>query len=56
VLEADRDIFVAELQENETRRARCIALIDVYKAMGGGWSVADYRPPESSIDIGTAHE
>jgi multidrug efflux system outer membrane protein len=55
VLEADRGIYTAELQGNETLRMRYIALIGVYKAMGGGWSVADYRPADSSI-IGTAHE
>jgi len=56
VLEADRGIYAAELQENETRRMRYIALIGVYKAMGGGWSVADYRPPELSLNTGAAHE
>ena len=56
VLEADRGIYVAELQENETRRMRYIALIGVYKAMGGGWSVADHRPPELSLNTGAPHE
>jgi len=56
VLEADRSIYAAELQENETRRMRYLALIGVYKAMGGGWSVADYRPPELSLNTGAAHE
>jgi multidrug efflux system outer membrane protein len=56
VLEADRGIFTAELQANETRRMRYIALIGVYKAMGGGWSVADYRPADPSTDSETAHE
>ena len=49
MLEADRGIYTAELQGNETRRMRYIALIGVYKAMGGGWSVADYRPPDPSL-------
>jgi multidrug efflux system outer membrane protein len=56
VLEADRGIYAAELQENETRRMRYIALIGVYKAMGGGWSVADQRPPALSLNMGAAHE
>ena len=56
VLEADRGIYAAELQENETRRLRYMALIGVYKAMGGGWSVADYRPAELSLNTGAAHE
>jgi len=56
VLEADRSIYGAELQENETRRMRYLALIGVYKAMGGGWSVSDYRPAELSLNSGAAHE
>ena len=41
VLDADRDTYVGEIQENQTRRDQYIALISVYKAMGGGWSVSD---------------
>ena len=33
--------YVGEIQENQTRRDQYIALISVYKAMGGGWSVSD---------------
>ena len=53
VVEADRGIYTAELQENETRRMRYIALIGVYKAMGGGWSVANYRPSDPSLQGGS---
>jgi multidrug efflux system outer membrane protein len=56
VLEADKSLYTAELQENQTRSARHIALIGVYKAMGGGWSVADYRPPEPSLVSEAPHE
>ena len=56
VLEADRGLYAAELQENETRRMRHIALIGVYKAMGGGWSVADYRPPDPALVSEAPHE
>jgi outer membrane protein TolC len=41
VLDADRDTYVGEVQQNQTRRDQYIALISVYKAMGGGWSVSD---------------
>ena len=41
VLDADRSTYVGEIQENQTRRDQYIALISVYKAMGGGWSVSD---------------
>ena len=41
VLDADRSTYLGEIQENQTRRDQYIALISVYKAMGGGWSVSD---------------
>ena len=41
VLDADRSTYIGEIQENQTRRDQYIALISVYKAMGGGWSVSD---------------
>ncbi len=41
VLDAERSQYAGEIQENQTRRDQYIALIAVYKAMGGGWSVAD---------------
>lgn len=41
VLDANRDTYVGEVQQNQTRRDQYIALISVYKAMGGGWSVSD---------------
>ena len=41
VLDADRSTYVGEVQQNQTRRDQYIALISVYKAMGGGWSVSD---------------
>ena len=41
VLDAERDTFAGEIQENQSRRDQYIALISVYKAMGGGWGIAD---------------
>ncbi len=43
VLEADRNTVAGEIQQNQTRRDQYIALIAVYKAMGGGWGIPD--PP-----------
>jgi multidrug efflux system outer membrane protein len=43
VLDADRSTYVGEVLQNQTRRDQYIALISVYKAMGGGWSVSE--PP-----------
>jgi len=41
VLDADRDTYVGEVLQSQTRRDQYIALIAVYKAMGGGWGVND---------------
>jgi multidrug efflux system outer membrane protein len=41
VLDADRSTLAGEIQQNQTRRDQYIALISVYKAMGGGWSIED---------------
>ena len=41
VLDADRSTYVGEIQQNQTRRDQYIALISVYKAMGGGWNVTE---------------
>jgi multidrug efflux system outer membrane protein len=41
VLDADRSTYVGEIQQNQTRRDQYIALISVYKAMGGGWGITD---------------
>jgi multidrug efflux system outer membrane protein len=49
VLDAQRQLFQAELALAGTRRAQLVAVVQVYKALGGGWSVApradDADPP-----------
>jgi multidrug efflux system outer membrane protein len=40
VLDAERTLFNAEIRQNEVRRDLHAALIDIYRAMGGGWQVA----------------
>ena len=37
VLDAERSLFQAQLQFTKTQQARLQAMIDLYKAMGGGW-------------------
>ena len=37
VLDADRDLFAAELSLTQTRRNELLALVQLYKALGGGW-------------------
>src|SRR5262249_52513500 len=35
--DADRDLFAAELSLTQTRRNELLALVQLYKALGGGW-------------------
>jgi multidrug efflux system outer membrane protein len=37
VLQAEEDLFPAELNWAAARAALCIAFVNIYKAMGGGW-------------------
>ena len=37
VLDAERSLFQAQLQFTQTQQARLQAMINLYKAMGGGW-------------------
>ena len=36
-LDADRELFDAELNLNQTKRNELLALVQLYKALGGGW-------------------
>ncbi len=36
-LDADRDLFIAELNLAQTKRNQLLALVQLYKALGGGW-------------------
>jgi outer membrane protein, multidrug efflux system len=40
VLEAQQQLFPAEISLAQTRRARLVAVVNLYRALGGGWSVA----------------
>jgi outer membrane protein, multidrug efflux system len=39
VLDAERNLFNAELDLAQTQGARFLTLVDLYKALGGGWEV-----------------
>jgi multidrug efflux system outer membrane protein len=49
VLDAQRQLFSAELDLSEETRNRLISVVDLYLALGGGWqaaeTVADLQPP-----------
>jgi multidrug efflux system outer membrane protein len=36
-LDADRDLFQAELNLTQTKRDELISVVQLYKALGGGW-------------------
>lgn len=38
VLDTQRQLFSAEIQLAETRQARLVSVVHLYKALGGGWS------------------
>jgi outer membrane protein, multidrug efflux system len=46
VLDAQRSLFSAEIDEAETIRNHVVSLIQVYKALGGGWPQTAAAPPE----------
>ncbi len=41
VLESERSLFRTELSSSSIRRAQLVAVVDLYKALGGGWTPAD---------------
>ncbi len=48
VLDAQRSLFDAELSETAAQRDELVALIQLYKALGGGWPQA-LEPPASEV-------
>jgi outer membrane protein, multidrug efflux system len=41
VLEAQQLLFPAEIALSQTRRDRLLAVVQLYKALGGGWRLTD---------------
>ncbi len=37
VLDSERSLFTAEIAASATRRARLTSVVDLYRALGGGW-------------------
>jgi hypothetical protein len=46
VLEAQQQLFPAEDQLARNMRDELIAIVNLYKALGGGWSGSDALRPE----------
>ena len=51
VLEADQELFPAQDQLAQTQRDELLAVVDLYKALGGGWSLT---PEQWSRPVTTA--
>jgi multidrug efflux system outer membrane protein len=41
VLESERSLFRTELQASQARREQVVAIVSLYKALGGGWATAE---------------
>jgi len=53
-LDAERSLFEAEFVQAETKGALFQALVNLYKAMGGGWIVEADRMTDRTIDSNTS--
>jgi multidrug efflux system outer membrane protein len=49
VLESDRSLFRAELAESEVRREQLVSVVELYKALGGGWELPEPAQGEQEI-------
>jgi multidrug efflux system outer membrane protein len=56
VLEAERALLAGRLQAAVTQRDRHVALIGLYRAMGGGWSLPELDPANSLLATADADE
>jgi multidrug efflux system outer membrane protein len=50
VLDAQRSLFGAELDEAQTIGSNLVSLVRLYKALGGGWPSQPEPPPATSAD------
>ena len=48
VLTAQRDLFNAELSLARTRRNQLVSVVQLYKALGGGWSPGPAGPGKAT--------
>ena len=46
VLDTDRQLFQAELDLTLSQRDELAGFVSLYKALGGGWQVAEAEPPK----------
>ena len=41
VIDADRDLFTAELSLSEARLSTLLSVVQLYRALGGGWQIEE---------------
>jgi multidrug efflux system outer membrane protein len=51
VLIAQRNLFDAELALSGTHRLHLVSIVQLYKALGGGWSLVDEHTPPSALPV-----
>ena len=49
VLNSEQHLYIAEITQVQNRRDICVALIQVYKTMGGGWLMSENTPVDTDI-------
>jgi outer membrane protein, multidrug efflux system len=45
VLDAQRQLFTAQIALTPTQRAELDAVVQLYKTLGGGWAPEESKPP-----------
>ena len=50
VLDADRQLFSAELDLSTVQLGQLVTLVQLYKALGGGWG-AGSKPPDMAQSV-----
>jgi multidrug efflux system outer membrane protein len=51
VLIAQRNLFDAELALSGTHRLHLVSIVQLYKALGGGWSPVNENTPAAALPV-----
>lgn len=52
VLDAERELFKAELQQAQTRFLELLSVVQIYRALGGGWTVPTEAATAPTMEAG----
>ena len=50
VLDSERSLFNAQLAESQVRRLELVSLVQLYRALGGGWIPSDMDAPPRAAE------